>query len=85
MNRIKPIKANWIQERCNPQVIPFAGLIQKKEGQTVLEATAQNFQECSQTTLQNLSGYALAPIYYLVNVINETFKELSGGINSARG
>ena len=85
MNRIKPIKANWIQERCNPQVIPFAGLIQKKEGQTVLEATAQNFQECSQTTLQNISSYALAPIYYLVNVINETFKELSGGINSARG
>jgi len=85
LNRIKPIKSNWTQERCNPQVIPFAGLIHKKEGQSVLEATSENFQECSQTTLQNISSYAMSPIYYLVHIINETFKEFGDGINSARG
>jgi len=85
LNQIKPIKANWLQERCNPKYMPFAGLINKKDDQTVLQATAQNFEECSQTTLQNISSYAMAPIYYTVHLITQTFNEVSSGVNSARG
>ena len=29
MNNIKPIKSQWAVQRCNPSVIPFAGLINK--------------------------------------------------------
>lgn len=85
LNQIKPIKANWLQERCNPKYMPFAGLINKKDDQTVLQATAENFEECSQTTLQNINSYAMAPIYYSVHLITQIFNEISTGINSARG
>ena len=29
LNNIEPIKANWANEKCNPAVLPFAGLINK--------------------------------------------------------
>ena len=85
MNQIKPIKANWIQERCNPKYMPFAGLINKKDDQSILEATSENFEECSQTILQNISSYAMAPIYYATHIITEIFNDVNSGINSARG
>lgn len=85
MNQIKPIKANWTTEKCNPKYMPFAGLIHKNDNQSVLEATSQNFEECSQTILQNISSYAMAPIYYATHLITQVFNEISTGINSARG
>ena len=27
MNKLKPIKKDWVKQRCNPAVMPFAGLI----------------------------------------------------------
>ena len=27
MNNLDPIKADWVNQRCTPGVIPFAGLI----------------------------------------------------------
>ena len=32
MNRIKPIRADWVNQRCSPSVIPFAGLINREPG-----------------------------------------------------
>jgi len=84
MSRVQPIRADWIKQRCNPSVIPFAGLIYKPEGKTTLEATGDNFTQCSQTVLQNISGYALQPFTYLVSMINEVFLEMANSVNSAR-
>ena len=43
MNKIKPIKADWLNQRCNPEVIPFAGLINPQPGESAFEFTASNF------------------------------------------
>lgn len=84
MGRIKPIRANWLEERCKPNIIPFAGLIYKPEGKTIFEATADNFAECGQTITKNLSSYALQPFQYLMLVITSAFKQISNSINSTR-
>ena len=84
LNHIQPIKANWSNERCNPAVIPFAGLIQGKSGKESLEFTGENFTGCVQSILQNIVGYALQPIYYSMNVLNETISEVSNANNSIR-
>lgn len=84
MSRVQPIRADWVKQRCNPSVIPFAGLIYKPEGKSTLEATGDNFAQCSQTVLQNISGYALQPLMYLVSMINGVFQEMANAVNSAR-
>jgi hypothetical protein len=84
MSTIKPIKADWVRQRCNPSVIPFAGLIYRPEGKTVMEATNDNLVQCSQTTLQNVSGYALQPFMYMVSVITEMFSAMQTAIQSIR-
>jgi uncharacterized protein YukE len=84
MSRVQPIRADWLKQRCNPSVIPFAGMIYKPEGKTTLEATGDNFTQCSQTILQNISGYALQPFMYLVSMINDVFQEMAHAVDSAR-
>lgn len=84
LNHLKPLKANWPQERCNPAVIPFAGLIQGKSGKESLEYTGENFTNCVQTILQNIVGYALQPIYYAESLIHDTVSEVTSANNAIR-
>jgi hypothetical protein len=84
MSKIKPLRANWTNERCKPNVVPFAGLIYRPEGKGVFEATADNFAECGQTITKNLAGYALQPFQYLLLVITNVFKQISNSINATR-
>lgn len=85
LNHIQPIKANWANEKCNPAVIPFAGIIRGKSGKEAIDFTGENFTGCVQTILQNITGYAFAPIYYLMKTYTETLNELSSSVNSIRG
>lgn len=85
LNHIQPIRANWANERCNPAVIPFAGIIRGKSGKEAIDFTGDNFTGCIQTILQNITGYTFAPIYYLMKTYTETLNELSSSVNSIRG
>tara|TARA_B100000902_G_scaffold397102_1_gene459902 strand:- start:2145 stop:3761 length:1617 start_codon:yes stop_codon:yes gene_type:complete len=84
MNNIQPIKADWINKRCSPNVIPFAGLINKGPEETTFEYTQKNFTECIQTILTSISDDAFNPFYYLMNIISETFKSLISAIAAIR-
>lgn len=84
MNRLRPIKDDWINQRCNPSVIPFAGVINPQDGKSALDYTAENFTSCTQTILEDITEYALLPFHYLLNVINIAFSELDAAINSMR-
>ena len=50
---------DWINQRCKPQNILFAGFITKPEGTSAFQYTNDNFQYCVQNILTNISGYAL--------------------------
>lgn len=84
MTKIKPIQDDWPNQRCNPSVMPFAGLINAPDGQSSLEYTSANFNNCTQTILEELADYALAPLYYVMNVMTELFQELQEAMNSMR-
>ena len=68
-NHIEPIKADWVNQRCNPKVMPFAGLINKPDNKTITEFTGENFNYCTQTILTNLTGIAVQPFQYLTNYL----------------
>jgi len=83
-NNLQPIKSDWLNQRCNPGVIPFAGLINRPDDVGVYDFTAENFNYCIQTILQDIVGVFLAPIHYLVNSINIIVTDLSEAVQSIR-
>lgn len=84
MNKIKPIKADWVNQRCNPEVMPFAGLINPPPGESAFDFTASNFNFCIQSILSSIMGYFLQPIYYAISLITDLYKELMKSINAIR-
>ena len=83
-NNLQPIKADWLNQRCNPGVIPFAGLINRPDDMSAYDFTAENFNYCIQNILQDIVGVFLAPIHYLVNSINIIVSGLSEAVQSIR-
>ena len=66
-SNIKPIQQNWAAERCSPIILPFAGIVAPQTSESAFEYTASNFTYCTQTILQNIGQYALAPFYYIMS------------------
>jgi len=84
LNRIEPIKANWAMERCNPAVMPFAGIINAPPGANKINYATENFNGCVNNILASIVQYALAPIYYIIKVINQVFIQFVNSIKLIR-
>jgi hypothetical protein len=64
--------------------MPFAGLIMKDPTMTPGEFATQNFTQCSQTALTNMSVKVLQPFYYASSVVTAEFSEFANALNSIR-
>lgn len=84
LGHLQPIKADWPVNRCNPAYIPFAGIINPPENGSAMNYTSENFEYCTQNILKEITGYFLAPFYYLMNVIRETVDEMRKAANAIR-
>jgi hypothetical protein len=84
MNKLKPIKADWAMQRCNPAVMPFAGIINAPDGASKFDYTADNFHHCTQTILSTIIGYFLQPIHHSIGTLNEFFSQISKSVNMIR-
>lgn len=85
MNNLDPIKADWVNQRCSPGVIPFAGLINPpNDGTSAFEYTSENFTFCIQNILKQIAGYSFLPINSFVNIILKVFDEIKESISSIR-
>lgn len=83
-NNIQPILDDWSNQKCNPAVIPFAGMINAPSGTSSLDFTSQNFEQCIQNILGDITEYAFTPIYYVMSTITSMFQELSDAVNAIR-
>ena len=63
------IRKDWPNQRCNPQVIPFAGLINRSPDEGILESTADNFSNCTTTILTEITGDFLTPLYSVTSFL----------------
>ena len=80
-NNIQPIITDWDNQKCNPSVIPFAGLINKPQGMSAFEFTGNNFTGCIQTILKTVAGDAFKPVYYIMNTFTDMFNDLSKALD----
>lgn len=84
MKRAKPIKKDWANQRCNPSVIPFAGLINKPPNQSAFSYTGDNFNHCLNNILASITSDFIQPIDYVVNTFTSTIKGFINDIQSVR-
>lgn len=70
------LKKNWVQYRCNPMYMPFAGLV----GDSVVT----NFTKCTMKGFHDYAGYMMDPIMGEFAVVNETVTEIGGAMSSMR-
>jgi len=79
------IADDWINQRCNPKYMPFAGYINKPPDKTVSEYTLENFNYCVQNTTVNTTGIMVSPINNLLNAISSTYKNIGLSLQNMRG
>jgi len=80
INNLEPIKADWDNNKCRPSIIPFAGIINKPDGETIFDFTQKNFIHCGQIILRSIVDGAFAPLYGLFQQINMAFKSIADNL-----
>jgi hypothetical protein len=84
MINAQPIKDDWINQRCKPSVIPFAGLINAPDGTSAGDFTKQNFDYCTQNIVKSVTGGATQPLTFITNMLNSLFDSIKHAINGIR-
>ena len=84
MRKVAPIKADWVNQRCNPRVMPFAGLINGPPGKSKFVYAGQNFTNCVSNILKQILGDAMKPVYAVEHIITKAIAELHKMIQDIR-
>jgi len=82
MSKAQPIKDDWVNQRCSPAVMPFAGLIM--DADKPMDFTGENFQGCVTNILKQVTAIFLVPINAFLNVIMGVWNEAIEAIDSIR-
>ena len=80
----QPIKDDWVNQRCNPSVIPFAGIINAPPGQSATDFTKDNFDYCTQNVVKGVTGNAVQPLTFITSALMSMFQKIQDGINKVR-
>jgi hypothetical protein len=84
MESKESVADDWVNQRCNPKYIPFAGFITHPEGTTAFQYTNDNFQYCVQDILKNITGQALQPFQYMLDSITKVFEKMVNSVQQTR-
>jgi hypothetical protein len=84
MQTKESIADDWINQRCKPQNMIFAGLITHPEGTSAFQYTSDNFQFCIQNILTNMSAYAIEPFQIMIKSLTQIFEQFANSIQQIR-
>lgn len=76
---------NWSTYRCSPTIIPIAGMINKKDTESVSEATSNNFSYCVQNIQTSFMGSLLEPVYYVTSGLSDVTGMLGSAVGDISG
>jgi hypothetical protein len=80
----KQLSDNWEEERCKPNIMPFAGLINAPSGESLLDYTNTNYEYCVQNILSSFAGAELEPLSFITNAITEFYLAILSMIQTIR-
>ena len=81
---ITKIRADWVNQKCKPNIMPFAGMINAPPNMSKMEYAEQNFTECTQNILTDISEIALIPVHYTISIVTATVGEILKIVNDMR-
>lgn len=81
---IEQIRADWNNQKCKPNIMPFAGIINAPTNMSKMEYAEKNFAECTQNILTDISEIALIPIHYTISIVTAIVNEFITIINDMR-
>lgn len=81
---IQPIRQNWVNERCKPQIMPFAGYINAPKGQSKSDYTSENFIQCTTSILSKVVQVFTKPVYYISDLLSQFYLILINMVNKVR-
>jgi hypothetical protein len=83
-SNIKPIQQDWINQRCKPNIMPFAGMINAPKGESVLDYTNENFINCTTSVLSKIVEYFTQPLYYISDLLSQFYVVILDTVNKVR-
>jgi hypothetical protein len=80
------IRTNWIEYRCNPAYMMFAGNVMKPNGtfNEQMQFAETNFQYCVQNELKSISSVFMDPIHYTQSIAINTLHGIANALNDIR-
>ena len=75
---------NWNNRRCDPAIIPFAGIINAPKGKSIFDFTAENFSACVQQALTAKTHTSMKSIENEISTIASTLALLSVNASDTR-
>jgi hypothetical protein len=78
------IVQDWPNQRCNPAIIPYAGFITHPDGVSAFEYTQDNFNYCTQQILSSITGKAVHPYAFIINIFNNIVSQLNTSVQAIR-
>ena len=80
----KQLSDNWEEERCKPNIMPFAGFINAPYGESYLDYTNTNYEYCVQNILSSFAGAELEPLSFITNAITDFYLAIVNMIETIR-
>ena len=81
---IEQIRADWNNQKCKPNIMPFAGMINAPANTSKMEYAEKNFAECTQNILTDITDIALIPVHYTISIVTATVGEIMSIVNDMR-
>ena len=81
---IEQIRADWNNQKCKPNIMPFAGIINAPTNMSKMEYAEKNFAECTQNILTDITDIALIPVHYTISIVAATVGEIMSILNDMR-
>ena len=81
---IEQIRADWNNQKCKPNIMPFAGIINAPANMSKMEYAEKNFAECTQSILTDITDMALIPVHYTISIVTATVGEIMSIVNDMR-
>lgn len=71
------IRDDWINQRCNPSIFPFAGFINAPENVSIVDFTLQNFTECIQNQVETTTAIGTQPLNVITSGLTSIYSIVS--------
>jgi hypothetical protein len=82
--KLKFLRKNWNTVKCNPLFIPFAGLINAPKGESAMNYTEKNLNECMYEVMDDIVEVEKAAHSVAQTIANDTMSGLNEAMNSVR-